>query len=213
MPTWGSAVSSFIDDKLAIAHKKMIFRLTLKLSKKIGLAPLPAIPFDEIRNPLIDWSAHLFTAQRIQYIIMTNTVSLYSMVMYGRGITNDKQFIRGGLSYMREFMTIDGNKFIFEKYIEPQEKDIFFSKIVDRRVMGSMNDLIFQAKVNLVEARLPPFDVSFLLNETPMSYLGYGHPRDAFRELSIEEIESPSNRQRGNNVIYINMVRPPTTRS
>jgi hypothetical protein len=190
----------------------MIFRLTLKLSKKIGLAPLPAIPFDEIRNPLLDWSTHLFTAQRIQYIILTNTVSLYSMVMFGRGITNDKQFIRGVLSYLREFMTIDGNKFIFEKYIEPQEKDIFFSKIVDRRVMGSMNDLVFQAKVHLNMGK-SPCDVSFLLNETPMSYLGYGHPRDAFRKLSIVEIESPSNRQRGSNVIYINRVRTPTTRS
>jgi hypothetical protein len=135
------------------------------------------------------------------------------MVMYGRGITNDKQFIQGALTCMREFMTVDRYKNIFQKYIEPQAKDISFSRMAYRRVMGSMNDLIFQAKINLVEAQLPPFDVSFLLNETPMSYLGYGHPRDAFRELSIEEIESPSNRQRGSNVIYINRVRTPTTRS
>ena len=30
---------------------------------------------------------------------------------------------------MREFMKIDGNKFIFEKYIEPQGNEMFFSKI------------------------------------------------------------------------------------
>ena len=186
----------------------MVFRLTLKLSKKIGLATLPAIPLDKNRNPLIDWSAHLFTAQRIQYIILTNTVSLYSMVMYGRGITNDKQFTRGVFSSMREFMTIDGNKVIFEKYIEPQDKEIYFSKIIDRRVTGSMNDLVFQAKVSL-DMGESPFDVSFLLNKSPMSYLNYGRPEDEFQKLVLRDGESPGIEHRENNVIYINAVRPP----
>ena len=206
-------MSVFVDDKHAIAHKKMIFRLTLKLAKKIGIVPLPAIPYDNNRNPILDWNAHLFTAQRAQYIILTNTVSLYSIVMQGRGITNDKKFIREALSCMHDFMIIDGNKVMYENFIEPESKIIYFSKIVDRRVSGSMNDFIFQAKIDLIEGHKQPFDVSLRLNESPMSYLGYGHPRDAFRELSIEEIESPSNRQRGSNVIYINRVRTPTTRS
>jgi hypothetical protein len=190
----------------------MIFRLTLKLSKKIGIAPLPALPFDKNKNSLIDWSAHLFTAQRIQYIILTNTASLYSMVMLGRGITNDRQFIRGVLSCMEEFMTIDGNKVIFEKFIEPENNDICFSKIVDRRVAGSMNDLIFQAKVHLIEGQQSPFDVSFLLNESPMSYLSYSCPKNEFKKLFFKDGESSGKRQRENNVIYINVVRPPTTK-
>ncbi len=80
----------------------MIFRLTLKLSKKIGLAPSQTLASD--KNPYADWSAYLFTAQRIQDMILTNTTSLYSMVMYGRGITNEKQFLQGILTYMREFI-------------------------------------------------------------------------------------------------------------
>ena len=40
-----------------------------------------------------DWSAHLFTAERTQYILISNTASLYSMVMFGRGITDDCRFI------------------------------------------------------------------------------------------------------------------------
>lgn len=190
----------------------MIFRLTLKLSKKIGIAPLPAVPFDNSRNSLTDWSAHLFTAQRIQYIILTNTVSLYSMVMYGREITNDKKFIQGVLSYMREFMTIDGNKFLFEKYTEPQGNEMFFSKIVDRQVMGSMNDLVFQAKVHLHMGKLSPSDVSFRLNESPMSYLNYSRPKDELQKLFFRDRELLGNKQRGNNVIYINAARPPTTK-
>jgi hypothetical protein len=191
----------------------MIFRLTLKLSKKIGIAPLPALTSDKNKNPLTDWCAHLFTAQRTQYIILTNTASLYSMVMPGRGITDDRQFIRGVLSCMKEFMTIDGNQVIFEKGIEPESHDVFFSKATDRRVAGSMNDFIFQAKVHLIEGQRSPLDVSLLLNESPMSYLGYNRPKDEFKKLFIKDGESSAKRQGKDNVIYINVIRPPTTKS
>ncbi len=84
---------------------------------------------------------------------------------------------------MADFMTIDGNKAVYENVIEPESQVIYFSKIVDRRVLGSMNDLIFQAKIYLSEGQKSPFDVSFLLNESPMSYLDYNHPKDEFRIL------------------------------
>lgn len=190
----------------------MIFRLTLKLSKKIGLAPLQALPSDKEKNPLIDWCAHLFTAQRTQYIILTNTASLYSMVMPGRGITDDRQFIRGVLSCMKEFMSIDGNQVIFEKVIEPESHDVIFSKATDRRVAGSMNDFIFQAKGHLIEGQQSPFDASLLLNESPMSYLGYNRPKDEFKKLFFKDGGSSAKRQEKDNVIYINVVRPPTTK-
>ena len=190
----------------------MIFRLTLKLSKKVGFTSLPALPSDKNLNPLMDWNANLFTVQRTQYIILTNTASLYSMVMHGRGITSDRLFIRDTLSYMKEFMTIDGNKSIFEKFIEPEGENIFFSKIIDRRVAGSMNDLIFQAKFHLIEGHKSPLDVSFLLNESPMSYLSYSRPKIEFQKLHFEDGVSSGNGQKENNVIHINFVRPPTTK-
>lgn len=190
----------------------MIFRLTLKLSNKIGIAPLPVVPYNDDRNSLLDWNTHLFTVQRIQYIIMTNTASLYSMIMPGRGITNDKQFIREALSCMKEFMTIEGNKFIFEDFIEPERQKIFFSKIIDRRVSGSMNDLIFQAKVYLSEGNKLPLDVSFLLNNSPMSYLNYSNPRNEFQKLHLLDAELSDNRQIQNNVINISDYQPSKTK-
>jgi hypothetical protein len=69
----------------------MIFRLSQKLNDKIGAGRLPAQPLDE--NPFADWSTTLFTADRTQYILVSNTKSLYSTVLYGRGITNDSHFI------------------------------------------------------------------------------------------------------------------------
>ena len=112
---------------------------------------------------------------------------------------------------MKEFMTIDGNKAIFEKFIEPEVKNIFFSKMVDRRVSGSMNDLIFQAKMHLIDGHKSPMDVSFLLNESLMSYLSYSRPKIEFQKLHIRDAVSLGNGQKENNVIYINVVRPPKT--
>lgn len=75
----------------------MIFRLSQKLAKKIKAGPLASVPLNE--NPYADWSAHLFTVNRTQYIILSNTKSLYSCVMFGAGITNDSVFIERAFSY------------------------------------------------------------------------------------------------------------------
>ena len=84
----------------------MIFRLSEKLNTKIKAGKLTDMPLDE--TPYADWSCHLFTADRTQYIILSNTKSLYSCVMYGKGITNDGVFIERALSTIREFMADDG---------------------------------------------------------------------------------------------------------
>jgi len=170
----------------------MIFRLTQKLAKKISLPSLPSLPHDQ--NPFIDWTAHLFTAERVQYIIVTNTVSLYSLVMYGRGITDDNEFIQRTLSFMSEFIAYDGCEFIYRRLIAPHTARISFSKATNRHVIGSMNELIFEVKLYMVERQLSPFETSLQVNETLMSYLGYKSPKEAFRQLKVgEENASDSN--------------------
>ena len=71
----------------------MILRVTAKLGKKIKHIPSEALPLDA--DPFADWSAHLFTAERRQYILLANTTSLYTVVMPGRGITSVDTFVRG----------------------------------------------------------------------------------------------------------------------
>ena len=43
---------------------------------------------------------HLFIFAHTQYILVTNTRSLYSVVMAGRGITDDDRFLKATLSHM-----------------------------------------------------------------------------------------------------------------
>ena len=162
---------------------RMIFRLSQKLSTKIKTGPLNAMPLGD--NPYADWSCHLFSADRTQYVIVTNTKSLYSCVTYGKGITNDSVFIERALSSLREFMECDGQAFVYQKFIAPASGSVSFAKALNRSVTGSMNDMIYHAKRWLIEKELSPFDVGFKLNEMPMSALGYGNPREEFKVLAV----------------------------
>lgn len=165
----------------------MIFRLSQKLAKKLKTAATDSLPLDE--NPYADWSAHLFTADRTQYIILTNTRSLYSVVMHGKGNTNDSQFVERALNNIREFMEDDGQAFVYRRFIAPASGTVRFGKTLNRSVTGSMNELIDFAKPWLTED-MSPHDVGFKLNDVLLSALatkespGYGKPREAFKLLA-----------------------------
>lgn len=165
----------------------MILRLSQKLNTKIGAGKLASMPLDE--NPYADWSCHLFTADRSQYIILTNTKSLYSCVMYGRGITNEGNFIERALSSIREFMEDDGQEFVYRKFLAPSSETVSFVKALSRSVTGSMNELVATAKCLLTEEEISPHEVGFRLNDILLSALSrsktdfYWKPNEAFKRL------------------------------
>ena len=166
----------------------MIFRLSQKLAKKLKVGTLSSLPPDE--NPYADWSANLFTADRTQYIILTNTQSLYSVVMFGKGIADESRFIERALGNIREFMEDDGQAFVYQRFIAPASGNVRFAKSLNRSVTGSMNDMVFHAKGWLTEGELSPYDVGFKLNQIPMSAIKgkkserYGIPSEAFKLLA-----------------------------
>ena len=161
----------------------MIFRLSNKLATKLKLSTPRPLPADS--NPFADWSGHLFTADRTQYLIVTNTPSLYSTVLFAKGITHDSLFIDRALSAIRDVMVDDGFEFIYRRLVAPATKTVRFASAMNRSVTGSMNDLIYHAKVWLTEDDLSPFDVSFKINDMPMSALDYRKPREAFKALDF----------------------------
>jgi Domain of unknown function (DUF6933) len=166
----------------------MIFRLSQKLAKKLKEGNLPELPLDE--NPYADWSAHLFTVARTQYIIVTNTRALYSVVMYGKGITDYNEFISRALSTLHEFMEDDGQSFVYQRFIVPAGGNVRFAKALDRSVTGSINELVKFAKFWLESDEISPFEVGFKLNDVPLSALasskkdGYVNPKEAFKALA-----------------------------
>jgi len=165
----------------------MIFRLSQKLCTKIKAGSLKSMPLDD--NPFADWSAHLFTADRTQYIIVSNTKSLYSTVLFGKGITNDSNFIEHALSSIREFMQDDGQEFLYRRFIAPASGTVSFAKALNPSVTSSMNELIRYATVCLSDDELSPHEIGFKLNDVLFSAIApskaakYGKPREAFINL------------------------------
>src|SRR5262245_39515994 len=127
----------------------MIFRLSQKLAEKIKEGTVPAVSLDN--NPFADWSAQLFVADRTQYVLLSNTQSLYSTVIYGKGVTYDGNFIERTLSGIREFMAADGQEFAYHRFIVPSAGSVRFAKALNRSVTGSMNDMIQHATSWLTE--------------------------------------------------------------
>ncbi len=167
----------------SLEAQPMIFRPTHKLARKIGVALSERLPLDA--NPFADWSANLFIFERVQHVILTNTASLYSMLMLGRGITDDSRFLDRAVTCMREFMSDDRNEDLFREFVMPHAGMALFSKSLDRSVLGSMNELVYLAKWHLADG-LSLAGASRQVNHTPMSPLRYRNPREAFRSLKEE---------------------------
>jgi hypothetical protein len=164
----------------------MIFRLSAKLNTKVKAGTLATLPPDE--NPFADWSAGLFLVGRSQYILVTNTKSLYSTVLPGKGITDEKTFVERALSSIREFMDADGPEGVYERLVAPVSESIRFAKALNRSVTGSMNDMTKHAAYWLAAGDVSPVEIGSRLKEIPMSALkhegsNYGFPRVVFAEM------------------------------
>lgn len=146
----------------------MLFRPTQKLATKIKLGKRIEKPLEQ--NAFVDWSANLFTAIRKQYILLSNTQSLYSCVLPGVGIASESRFVDAAIVTIEEFMREDDLGEVFEKFILGQRIQANFAKALDRSVTGSMNDLIVAAKYHL-GCNLNVCEVGHWLNKTPLSIL------------------------------------------
>jgi hypothetical protein len=98
----------------------------------------------------------VFLVGRTQYILVSNTQSLYSTVMYGKGITNDSDFIQRALSSSREFMEEDGQGAVYERFIAAASASVRFAKALNRSVTGSMNDMTKHAAYWLAAGDIAP---------------------------------------------------------
>ena len=109
--------------------------------------------------------------------------------MFGKGIIHDGIFMEKTLNTMRDFIEDDGLLEVYEKQIAPSSQTVTFTKALNRSVTGSMNDLVYGAKLCL-EDGLSPHAVGFRLNETPLSALKdaegreYANPREVFSLLA-----------------------------
>jgi len=155
--------------------------VTRKLAKKLKIVPSAALPPHE--SPLLDWTANLFMVSRWQCTLLTNSHCLYSVVLPGKGVSNENTFVKTSTKALYEYMALDGCENIFSTHIASHIGAATFCKASDRRVLGSMNDFAYHTRVYLLEMGLPGPLVNARLNDMPMSMLEFKDPKEALLSL------------------------------
>jgi len=164
----------------------MILRLSGKLAKKLSTVPDEAIPAHG--NPFLDWSGHVFRVGRVQYILLTNTRSLYSVLFPGRGITRPDLYEEHAREQIRLQLERDGFGWMHDRFLAPDPEAVSYSRALNRHVTGSMNDMIFHAGFLIEEKEMSLDEVTHFLNHMPMSYLEDVYPDRSLEALAREMV-------------------------
>lgn len=152
----------------------MIIRVTQKLGQKIHVVPEGVLPVDP--NPFADWSASVFVIARTQYILLTNTATLYSALMYGKGITSGSNFVQQAVHSIGEVLKTADHEFFFSRLVLPSTGSVSFSKALNQSVTGSMNDFRVHVEGYIYFSTASLLDMSLRLNRLPVRSLKYANP-------------------------------------
>ncbi len=132
-----------------------------------------------------DWYIHLVRFGRPEFAIATSERSLLTVLFPARALrTALAPNLRGAVGSLLESLGVSGEAVAREiAAMEP----VTFGRATNRRVLGSMNELAFQASV-LLERGDDLLTISRRLADTPMSAIGtkqgdYGYPGKIAREL------------------------------
>ena len=69
----------------------MIFRLTKILARKLNMDNLPRTDILDQRSV---WHATLFRVSGVQYIVLTESLTLFSFLFHGKGIVDGQTFAK-----------------------------------------------------------------------------------------------------------------------
>ena len=161
----------------------MVLRVTKKLAQKLKIGSLEEL--EENVSAFEEWYGHLFTADKIQYILLTNAYSLYSVILPGKGITDSSKLVESADLWLTEVLMEEGCGELAERFIHKPREAVEAFKTKDRGVLGSMNDMIFHAKFYLREYHLPLVETAKRLNEIPYSFLKYKNPLDVLKKMAL----------------------------
>ena len=156
-----------------------LVRERLHLPRQTVPEPLPST------GRLGDWYVHLVHFGRPEFAIATSERSLLTVLLPARALrTTLVTNLRGAVGSLLESLGVPAEALAREiNAMEP----VTFGRASNRRVLGSMNELAFQASVLLARGD-DLLTISRRLADTPMSAIGakrwdYGYPRKVAYEL------------------------------
>ena len=117
----------------------MVFRLTKKASEQTYISVTNE---GQSQNRYCDWFVDLFVGKdRKKYFLITNSFSLFSIVISAKGIRGEEVFSKNVLNQLRIYFEKTGHSDLFSQFIQPFENEIIFTKTNSRSVLKSMEGL------------------------------------------------------------------------
>ncbi|TGL52295.1 hypothetical protein EHQ59_09595 [Leptospira kemamanensis] len=156
----------------------MILRLTKKVQDNFKLKNLQPIPENNLEK---EWYVHTFTAGRLKYYLVTHAETLFSVFFRGAGIRSEGEFLDRIIQEFKRQLEDESFSAAFSKLVVPQAQEIKITSTVNRRIIGSMQDMIQMSKFIINDdpssENTSPFGMSKFVNRTPFSFLGMDDPK------------------------------------
>jgi hypothetical protein len=162
-------------------------RLTEKLRKEVCIKPASLIDPIEGGNGLGHWTLNLFQVGRSKAIIFVNDKTLYSFVLYGLRKNNSSKLAELFINGLIQLLEIDGFSDSDIIQLLGSSTDIAFTKTNSRKVLGSVNDLIFHYQISVGDAGGFEYaDIGAIIhsvNRMPQRNIRWGYSIDAVKDL------------------------------
>jgi hypothetical protein len=161
----------------------MVFRFTRAAQKKLKIGALAALAPAE--NLFYEWFVHVFHARRYRYFITTNAATLFTVIIPGAGVKDDSIYFDNIFDAIKLQMEDVSMEFIYRRLIATKTAEILLSTTNSKSILGSMNDMIFNAKFLLDHEKMSPFDAGRFINKTPFSGIGMDYPENRMKNMPI----------------------------
>jgi len=166
----------------------MIFSCTGKVQKKIK--GIHHISPNKENIGIGNWYIGLINLERKSHLLFTNSLTLFSFVVYAgtkKEIKNIEVIFKTKLEeqLIREYGIIPP---LIDKAI-PEKSDVIFTKTNSRSILGSMNDFKVNIKSYSLENGISKSSIQIInhtLNQMPMGAINYNQPKIFMKETLLQ---------------------------
>jgi hypothetical protein len=163
----------------------VLIRGTKRLLAELDVTPIGSAGSDAPARALEEWYGNLIRIHRRKCLVFADVSTLFTFMIPGV-VKNQYRDFRGlFLSHLRSALAVQGLSL-------PDETDrhpMVFGVTRDRRVLGSLNELVFHLTYYIAAAgglaRADLSDAIRLVNETPMTLIDDSPDRAIRRQLGV----------------------------
>ena len=156
---------------------------TAKLLKELRISPVGSAP--ETVPKQNEWHANLLRFNRRKCVLFTHSQTLYSFLIIGVRRADFDNFADIFAANLAANLAAENIGHVGIERMTPAE--VIVAKTNNRSVLGSMNDLAYQAEAAFegrdIGSEWEVLELNRRLNQTPMGAIGYDQPVSAFERF------------------------------